>query len=376
MANSLCPYFNECGGCSLQHIDYVTQLDNKRSRLAQVISCEDIKVFSGNEYGYRNRMDFIFHSKGLGFRKKDKWQIIIDVDRCVISNEKINLLLNEVRSFFKHPDYFDLKKQTGSMKYCVIRATKESSSISFVLNEDSSTISEVIDKIKDFINITTADNIIVTYVPKQTDESISAEFYVEKGTDMLKGSLLGKTFLFSVQGFFQNNTEMAEKMHDYVNNLLKQYNTKNAHLLDLYAGVGTFGIINSDLFKTVKVVESVKPCIDAANLNFKENNITNAEAILLDAEKIRRLTFLTPLYVITDPPRSGMHEKTIQHLRELKPEVIVYISCNIEQLGKDIPKFKGYKVKSAALFDLFPQTNHCEAIVELVLEQSTQPNTL
>ena len=60
------------------------------------------------------------------------------------------------------------------------------------------------------------------------------------------------------------------------------------------------------------------------------------------------------LVVITDPPRSGMHEKTIEQLKRLKPRVIIYVSCNPDQLGKDLPKFKQYTVKSVALFDLFP----------------------
>ena len=62
-----------------------------------------------------------------------------------------------------------------------------------------------------------------------------------------------------------------------------------------------------------------------------------------------------------------MDIKTIEAIKQLEPEVIVYISCNIEQLAKELPKI-GYEIKSAGLFDLFPQTNHCEAIVELVKE--------
>ncbi|MBW3016993.1 23S rRNA (uracil(747)-C(5))-methyltransferase, partial [Candidatus Woesearchaeota archaeon] len=42
------------------------------------------------------------------------------------------------------------------------------------------------------------------------------------------------------------------------------------------------------------------------------------------------------------------------------------ISCNTRQLAKDLKKFSKYKIKSAALFDLFPQTQHIEAVVELV----------
>ena len=80
----------------------------------------------------------------------------------------------------------------------------------------------------------------------------------------------------------------------------------------------------------------------------------------LNLEKIK------PLFVILDPPRSGMHQKTINHLNQLLPEVIIYISCNPQQLGKDIPRFRKYKIKSVALFDFFPQTFHSEVIAELV----------
>ena len=65
-----------------------------------------------------------------------------------------------------------------------------------------------------------------------------------------------------------------------------------------------------------------------------------------------------------------MHQKTITALRALRPLVIVYISCNLEQLARDLAQFPEYTVKSAALFDLFPQTKHCEAVVELVITES------
>ena len=362
----LCLYFVECGGCSLQHLEYQIQLENKKKFLQSIINFSEIKVFSDKEYFYRNRMDMIFHPVGIGFRKKGKWHKIVDVEKCVISDEKLNLLIKEVRNFFKNIDFFDIYKKTGTFKYAVIRTPQNVSSISFVLNEDSTKTGEAIEKIKLFSEISTANNIVITYVSKDNDESISQEYFVVKGGDMLKEAYLGKTFYYSVQGFFQNNTIMAEKMHNYVNELLKQHQTKDKHLLDLYAVVGTFGIINADLFKEVLIVESFQACIDAANKNLEINNIKNAKTFCLEAKNIKKLSIPESLFVISDPPRSGMEEKTIQILNELKPELIIYISCNPEQLGKDLPKFRNYKIKSAALFDLFPQTSHSEAVIELV----------
>ena len=372
LTTPLCPYFGSCGGCSAQHIDYSLQLENKKKALARSLRLpeEQITIFADQPYQYRNRMDFIFHPLGLGFREKDKWWKIVDVEACAISNDSLNVLLKEVRSFFQHNlqqfDVFDIKKKQGVFRYTVIRTPTQDSSISFMLNSDSTKLEEATALIGAFAKTSTAQNILVAYAPCDTEISISEDFFVVKGKDVIKETLLGKTFWYPIQGFFQNNTVMAEKMQAYVNTLLKSHQTQNAHLLDLYGGVGCFGIINAALFKSVVIVESVKPSIDQAEKNIQENKIANAQAIVLDAAQLKKLTLPKPLFVITDPPRSGMHPKTIEQLNILQPEVLIYVSCNIDQLGKDIPKFKNYQLKSAALFDFFPQTNHAEAVVELV----------
>ena len=173
----LCPYFGNCGGCTAQHIEYDIQLQNKKKALAHALSKasfldktfneDNIKVFSGNEFYYRNRIDFLFHSNnagGIGLRKKDDYKKIIDVEKCVISNEELNKLLAEVRSFFENKpntsantstntstntltDIFNMNMRTGTLRYAVIRAPQNDSSISFVLNSDSKKINETIENI-------------------------------------------------------------------------------------------------------------------------------------------------------------------------------------------------------------------------------------
>jgi len=361
-----CPYFGTCGGCTSQNISYDVQLEHKKNALANAINFNDVGVFSDKEYGYRNRMDMIFHSKGLGFRERGKWWKIVDIEKCPISNDKLNLLMHEIRDYFKDVDVFELMKNVGTFRYAVIRTPTEDNSISFVLNSDSEKLIEAIEKIKEYAKVSTANNIIVTKVKPKTDMSISDDYLVVKGKDTLTESFLGKKFIFPVQGFFQNNSKMAEKMLKYVNELLSKYDTNNAHLLDLYGGVGTFGIVNSSLFNDVIIVENVERAIECAKKNIDDNDVKNARAIVLDAKQLNKIELKQPLYVITDPPRSGMHPKTIKYINDVKPEVIVYVSCNVKQLGKDLHKFEEYQIKSAALFDLFPQTPHGEAVIELV----------
>jgi len=76
-----------------------------------------------------------------------------------------------------------------------------------------------------------------------------------------------------------------------------------------------------------------------------------------------------PLCIILDPPRSGMHPKTVKHLNELKPEVLIYVSGNPKRRGNDLLTLNSYNIKSAALFDMFPQTPHMETVIELVKDK-------
>lgn len=368
MPEPICPYFGVCGGCTSQHVPYELQLENKKKLVVARTKFSDVKVFSGNAFGYRNRMDFIFHDNGLGFREKGKWWKIVDVVSCPISDEKINKLLSEVREYFKGVDAFDLRSHSGTYRYAVIRVADDSC-ISFVLNPASSKLSFAVEKIKEYAGVSNADNILITYVNPETDQSTSADYFVVKGKDVLVENYLGKAFSYSAQGFFQNNHLMAEKMHAYVHNLLKGYDTNGYSLLDLYGGVGGFGIVNASLFKNVVSVESFEGCTKSAAENITANAVDNMEAVCLDAVQLKKIELPEKLMVITDPPRSGMHEKTIEQLKRLKPQVIIYVSCNPDQLGRDLPKFKQYTVKSVALFDLFPQTPHMEAVAELMLKE-------
>ncbi|MBI2573594.1 23S rRNA (uracil(1939)-C(5))-methyltransferase RlmD [Candidatus Woesearchaeota archaeon] len=375
MATPLCAYFGSCGGCTTQHIEYEKQLENKRLTIAKALKIDDviIQTFSDEPYNYRNRMDFIFHPNGVGFRERGSFHKIVDVEKCVISDPVINALLVEVRDFFRGVDTFDLKRKSGLMRYALIRATKlGDSAISFVLNDDAKEKESMVEKIRVFAEQSHAKNVLISFLEAARDDSTSDQFMAVKGEEYLEEELCGKRFRFLTQGFFQNNTAMAQKMQEYVRSLLQQYPTKETYsvLLDLYGGVGTFGIINADLFKNVTIIESVAPAIQYANHNIIHNQVKNAKAMVLDAKSLMRVKLDKPLYVITDPPRTGMHPKTIEQLNFLGPEVMIYISCNLEQLARELPKFKAYEVKSVALFDLFPQTNHCETVVELVRKKS------
>lgn len=366
MAEPLCPYFKKCGGCALQDIDYAVQLESKREKLSRALRFEKIPVFSGCEYFYRQRMDMVFHPEGLGFREKGSWHRIVDVEKCVISNEDLNSLIQEARELLTGVDAFDLRTHSGTFRFAVMRTPPSDSAVSIVLNKDSDNLPEARMKVKEYAKKTSAKNVLLTYVSHDSGASISDEYEMIKGSDMLREDYLNFTFKYHIQGFFQNNHDMAEKLHEYCHDLLGSYPTQGAHLLDLYGGVGTFGILNADLFREVTILENYEPSIHACKENIELNRISNAKPILMDAKHLKILELPEPLYVILDPPRSGMNPRTLIRLNDIKPELIVFISCNVKLLRRELPYLSNYKIKSAALFDLFPQTPHQEAVIELV----------
>ena len=162
-----------------------------------------------------------------------------------------------------------------------------SKSVSIVLNKQSSRLSEAEEKVRQFAESTTAKNVLITYIKAKSSQSIGEEYEVVKGSDMLEETIMGKTFHYSAQGFFQNNSVMAEKMHEYVHEILKSYSNRGSNgcfdgcnktptgaptepqrsLLDLYGGVGAFGIINADLFHKADRTPRPKRYIQKADLD-------------------------------------------------------------------------------------------------------------
>jgi len=360
----ICPYFKKCGGCSTQHLPYNVQLANKQRILEQILTHHNISIpvetFFSEPFHYRNRMDFIFCNEGLGLRAMGDWKTIIPVKSCPIANEGINILLKEVDEWFtKSLDVFNVKTKKGTLRYCVIRSTElGESSLSFVLNENSSKLKETIELIKAFSEKTTATNVLVTYVPAGTDSSISEEYFVVKGSELLTERIADKQFSFNVQGFFQNNTYMAELMVQYV----QEHIEEQENLLDLYGGVGVFGISLAEQFKNIMILESFSESKPVTEQNAQKNGVF-ATVVADDAKNVHKLS-LKNFSAITDPPRSGMHPKAIERLIAMQPKNIVYVSCNPQQLEKELYTFlKYYSISKAAIFDLFPQTNHVEVVV-------------
>lgn len=331
-----------------------------------MLHTDAITVFSGEEYSYRNRLELLFSPQGPGLRMKDPQQIV-RIDHCVICTQELNTLITEIVKYFRGVDAYDQRRKTGTFCSAILRSSVSGTAITFVLNPASSRLSQAIATIEAFAPQSRSSAILVGYLSEEQNGFIEDVFAV-KGSLLLEEQYLGKSFSFPPYGFFQNNTKLAEELHRYCQSILTSYDTSNATLLDLYAGAGTFGILNAPLFKAVTLVEEAPAAVEAAKLNAQRHGLTNIRLFCRDARQLKNIKLEKPLFVVTDPPRSGMDPQTLTALMQLEPNVLLYVSCNPEQLGKDLLKFKAksYNLKSVALFDFFPQTPHIETVVELV----------
>ena len=175
-------------------------------------------------------------------------------------------------------------------------------------------------------------------------------------------------------GFFQVNPGVADalvtEVRAWIAEAAREMRTR--HLLDLYCGVGVFGLTaTKDGIAEVVGVESGRNAVAAARRNARNLGVTRATFHCETAAEAARKGFhcadLSRTVAVVDPPRSGMERSTAEALAKAGPPAIVYVSCDPATLTRDLGIFaaQGYAVCRARVFDMFPRTLHFESAVLL-----------
>ena len=170
--------------------------------------------------------------------------------------------------------------------------------------------------------------------------------------------------------FFQNNFFLLPKLVETVREQLRAAGTR--HLVDLYCGVGFFGIELADAVETFVGVEYDAQAIKSARRNAESRGRTNGEFISGMVETVLPdlVKRLSPgaTSVLLDPPRKGCLPQTLALLREVKPAQIVYVSCHPATMARDLNILCGdgvFEVARVTPLDMFPQTQHVECVADL-----------
>jgi 23S rRNA (uracil1939-C5)-methyltransferase len=183
------------------------------------------------------------------------------------------------------------------------------------------------------------------------------------GRDYIEEEIAGRKYRLSANSFFQVNTEQAERLVRLVNEMLAPEGGET--LLDLYCGVGVFGLA---LAKRVQQVIGIEE-----NLYALEDAEANAQAlgnVRLFAGRVEEIlpNLHDPVQlVVVDPPRSGIEPTALQALIGLSPRRIAYVSCDPASLARDLKALAaaGYTARRIQPVDMFPQTYHIESITLL-----------
>lgn len=380
-----CPYYQECGGCSVMHINYEEMLKYKREILIEALSryttlnpkSFEIKDTIPSEYplGYRNKEQLNVkksNGKSTVAMIKAKSNILVPVEKCLVQKELINTLNSKILKLLDDVDItpYIRKTNTGSLRYLVIRATKENKAlVCFVCQKKEPKLKELVKKllaIPEIVSIyenINSDDKSQDIFGKETNHLGGEEFVIET-LGRIKYKIYPTTF-------FQLNSYQAEKMYDIV---LKQAKLSfKERVIDAYCGVGTIALYLAHNSKEVVGIEFNKESIKAAEENAKLNKISNAKFLQGDASE------LLPKMVrdgetfdclVADPPRTGLGDKFISAILESKVKRFIYVSCNPATLAKDLEKLKqNYSINSIIPVDMFPQTSLVESIATLTLKK-------
>lgn len=334
----ICPYFDICGGCNLLHMNYDDQLKFKYNKVKDIIFKylkENIKVndvIYSNQFNYRNKASFEVKEK-LCYKMR-KSTNLVDINYCYLLDKNINDIVHVLNNL-------NLK----NINNITIRTGEEDIMVIISGNPTQ----EIIDALK------------------EKARSIYVNDKLVYGRSNIVSKIGNYEFFVSDKSFFQVNKYNVKNLYDKVLEYAEL--TGNENILDLYCGTGTIGIYLSKYAKSVIGIEVNEQAIFDANVNKNKNNIENISFICDTTSNINNLVNNDFDVIIVDPPRSGLDKNTINFLINSKAKRIVYVSCDIMTLVRDLNILKqDYDIREITPVDMFPNTYHVECVCVLKLK--------
>lgn len=396
-----CEHFGECGGCLLQHLDYRAQLNFKHQQV--IDSLERLGGFnelqveaplpSKDIFFYRNKMEFSLaryrwrsqaeiaseekiQAPGLyaGLHASGFYDKIIDVKKCWLLSNQGNEILHVIRDFARQSGEkaYSTLDHRGYWRFLVIREGKMTGQVMVNLvtsRYDANLMQALLDHLLARFPLLTC--VINNINSKKSSIAFGEQEYLLAGNPTIIDTLGPFEFEISANSFFQTHTVQAKKLYDVV---AEQADLQgNEIVYDLYSGTGTITIYLSKQAKKLIGFEIIESALANARKNAARNRVENCTFVQADLMRsfndARSLMALygQPDVMIIDPPRGGMHPKTIKGVLDLKPNRIVYVSCNPASLARDLAILckNDYGMAPVYPVDMFPHTAHIEVVVRL-----------
>jgi 23S rRNA (uracil1939-C5)-methyltransferase len=364
-----CPHFEQCGGCSLQHLSSAAQLRFKEEALHErlghetgLTAYERLPVLSGEVLGYRRkaRLAVRYVPKKerclVGFRERHS-SFITDMQSCAVLDQRVGGLLPAFSALVSAMDAREALPQieialgdpdTDEHGALVIRHLAPLS------KADSDRL----------VAFGIEHDLCIYLQPKGLDSV--HKLYPQGGLERLFYRLpaFNLELAFHPLDFTQVNAGINRLMLDQALRLLDPQPTDK--VLDLFCGLGNFTLPLATRSREVLGVEGVDMMVQRGTENAARNGLTNVSFVCADlAQPPETHPWLQQGFdkVLLDPPRSGALE-VLPAVIAARPARIVYVSCNPATLARDagVLHEHGYELAAAGAMDMFPHTSHIEAM--------------
>ncbi|AFS79021.1 23S rRNA (uracil-5-)-methyltransferase RumA [Gottschalkia acidurici 9a] len=377
--DSLCKVSENCGGCQLRDLKYEKQLELKTNKVINDI--EKIgklkNVIVHNIIGmedplrYRNKVQVPVDENHIGFYKKESHNIV-DTDECIIQHELSEKAINIVREFMKkfNVSGYNRKTAEGNIRHVITKVSFKTKDTMIIIVTNTKRLpyyEELIDMLKK--EIPSVKSIVQNINKNKTNLVLGDKNKVLYGDEKIIDYIGALKFNISPQSFFQINSIQTEILYKKA---LEYADLKGKETVyDIYCGIGTISLFLAQKAKKVYGIEVISEAIEDAKENAELNGIENVEFYEGTAE-----TVLPELYkegikadvIVLDPPRKGCEKEVLDTIVSMKPERVVYVSCNPSTLARDLNYLsnKGFLVKEVQPVDVFAGSMHVECVVLLV----------
>jgi len=330
--------------------------------------------YDGNDFGYRNKVEFTFCSPYFFERNTLTTENRISM-RPAPADDTISLAFFErggrIR-FAVKSSFLSAKSINTTAQYILswintvhipIRSLK---SLIVRTNTAGQTISAVF--LKDALSFDTypkcTDSLVgfqLYYSTHKSPASVPTSLLYSTGQDFLIQDILGTKLKFGMLSFFQINRQVFEMALKDIAAFLDP----KKPLVDFYAGVGAISLPLAMNREETILVESNEEAVAYAKENIALNNIEHVVAHCMPAEQMLDV-ITSDRQIILDPPRAGLHEDVTNKLLAVRPERIIYLSCNLSTQARDMKRLSEvYTPIFLKLYNFFPRTPHIEGLVVL-----------
>ena len=379
----LCPYAKQCGGCQIQTMSYEEQLRFKENKVLnnlkriggfQEIPMEPILGMEEPFY-YRNKAQFPVgtdtNGKLITGFYAGRTHSIINNRKCYLGVEENEQVLDRVLGWMERHGIASYDEETGKglVRHVLIRygfVTKEVMVCLVINGAGVPQKEELIDSLREILGMT---SITTSSNTKRTNVIMGEKITLLWGQSYITDYIGDIQYQISPLSFYQVNPAQTKVLYETALEYAELHGDET--VWDLYCGIGTISLFLAQKAKQVYGVEIVPEAIEDARRNAKLNQIENAEFFVGKAEDVLPEKYQKEqIYadvIVVDPPRKGCEESVLDTMVQMRPERIVYVSCDSATLARDLRYLceRGYELNRVRAVDQFPQGVHVETCVLL-----------